>query len=262
MRIPFNKYHGTGNDFVILDGKKQSLPDLTRDQVSGICHRRYGIGADGLMIIRSSYRADFEMIYYNSDGTVSSLCGNGSRCIVRYAYETGYIGKEGKFLAIDGIHDYLIEDDVISIHMSDISHWSEINGCTEIDTGSPHYVVFCETLPEGSIVDMARAIRNNDKYKDDGINVDFVASTDQRLSIRTYERGVENETLSCGTGVVAAALSHGIQLPNGIHQISVEAVGGQLMVRFKKDNNGFTDVWLCGPAAAVYSGTYDLTAHS
>lgn len=262
MSLPFVKYHGAGNDFVIIDQRDThyiSRKDV--EQVALLCHRRFGIGADGLMLLQRHDQYDFEMIYFNADGRESTLCGNGSRCIVAYAHALGMIDREATFLAIDGPHKAkVIDPKWIELRMNDLSDVSCDRSDYVLNTGSPHYVRFMEThLREMNVQQAGSAIRNSKTYQQEGINVNFVhinAAND--LAIRTYERGVEAETLACGTGVTAAALAFAKyqELKMGEHHhIDLHAEGGDLAVKFFYTNSGtFEQIWLCGPAEFVFSG--------
>ncbi len=258
MEIPFYKYQGTGNDFIIVDQwDEQWLSGVDRQLISSMCSRRFGIGADGLMLLDRSARAAFRLQYFNADGLEGSLCGNGSRCAVACMHRLGRFGHSGLFDAYDGLHEAEVTaPGYVRLKMRDVSTIEQGKGFFVLDTGSPHYVTFVEDLRDLDIVQQGRAIRYSNRFRDRGINVNFVQEEDAGLKVYTYERGVENETLSCGTGVTAAALAHAqrIGLPAG--PISIETKGGQLMIQFKKVEDRFVDVWLCGPALPVYVGSY------
>ena len=264
MKLPFYKFHGAGNDFVIVDlSKHDQALKLKAEDVKHICERRFGIGADGLMIIAPSDIADFEMIYYNSDGNLSTMCGNGGRCIVKLASELGvFEGVNCSFQAIDGIHKAkLLENGLVTLEMKDVDEIISYNDGFIIDTGSPHYVKYCATLSDFDVVKEGREIRNSAPFKKDGINVNFVKAVGDKLLIRTYERGVENETLACGTGVTAAAIIHCFEhRDNGFQEVDIEARGGSLKVSMNKEESIFTDVWLTGPAQKVFTGTIEIHA--
>jgi diaminopimelate epimerase len=259
--IQFVKFQATGNDFIILDGRNQEYSSLP---VAQMCNRKFGIGADGLMIIQPKEGYDFEMIYYNSDGNKSTMCGNGGRAIAKWASMLGIGNSNLSFWAPDGAHQAEIFESEVRLKMNDVSHYEFAKGKHSIiNTGSPHYVslargdIFSES--EGEFVQWAKSIRYSEPFKIEGINVNQMVIHDLRkLSMRTYERGVENETLSCGTGVTAAALT--CALENNIQHGSIEVVtlGGKLRVEFSSSEKGFENIWLIGPAVQVFEGTYFL----
>jgi diaminopimelate epimerase len=257
MQLPFFKYHGTGNDFVLIDGRSNDFA-LDLHQIVNLCHRHFGIGSDGLIIIQNHAEEDFEMVFYNPDGS-QSFCGNGSRCAVSFARHLGMISNHGSFKAIDGVHLFMIHDSgfiekpEIHIHMRDVDAIESNGDDVILNTGSPHYIVTCNALEELDIMTAAHAIRYNERFKQAGINVNFVRYGQNELWMRTYERGVEAETLSCGTGVTAAALSLAIKDPAS-HTIIVHTSGGDLTVKFQRTEEGFNDIWLCGPAEKVFEG--------
>lgn len=253
MNTPFVKYQGTGNDFIIIDAR-EGIPSGM--DVASLCNRHFGIGADGFMYLTRESGFDFGMVYYNSDGKVSSMCGNGGRCIAHFAHSLG-IGNMGKlhFLAVDGPHDAIVFDHSVSLQMMDVQSWEIRDANTVItNTGSPHYVHFTEIHPKDrDLLEFAQKIRYGEEFAAVGINVNLVSVESDGLTMRTYERGVENETLSCGTGVTAAALSHHL-LHKTQGPIKVKTPGGILSVSFEYGNEGFKNVWLEGPAEKVFSG--------
>ncbi len=259
MNIKFWKYQGTGNDFIMLDGRKQNFKDLSSEKIKYLCHRRFGIGADGLIILENSPDTDFIMRYYNSDGHKSSMCGNGGRCITKFALDQGLIRDKYEFLAVDGLHESYINEGKVFLKMSDVQEVTDLGHKNYfVETGSPHYVRLVSELPEGSIVETAREIRNSASYQEAGVNVNFVALDEHGLAMRTYERGVEDETLSCGTGVTASALvAHQAGFKND-GSIMIHTRGGNLELRFKVDGKGFNDIWLIGKAEMVYSGEIEI----
>ena len=204
MVINFTKYQGTGNDFVIIDNREGNFSNL---DVKSICDRRFGVGADGLMLLENIDGYDFKMVYYNSDGAVSSMCGNGGRCLVHFAHSIGVIKKSCTFLAIDGEHEAKVEGDQVSLKMNDLNEIDFRENSCVLDTGSPHYIKFIKEMPQKDFVSQASAIRYSSEFKEKGINVNFILAQANKIVIRTYERGVEDETLSCGTGVTAAAIA-------------------------------------------------------
>jgi diaminopimelate epimerase len=259
MKIQFYKYQGTGNDFVILDNRNNEYT-LSKDQISFLCHRRFGIGADGLMLLNTHPSYDFEMKYYNADGGESSMCGNGGRCLVKFAADRGIIKRDYHFLAIDGEHEASIEiNGTVALKMSDVENVRYVHGDYILNTGSPHYVHLVNDVNYVDVVERGRQIRNSDAFKAEGINVNFVQQTDEpdKIFVRTYERGVEDETYSCGTGVTAAALVC-YHNENGYNCVEVETKGGHLTVEFDKIEDSYINVWLIGPAVRVFNGEVEL----
>lgn len=255
MYIKFTKMHGTGNDFVIIDQFGLESIDLTPKQVQFICDRRFGVGADGLMILRDHAELDFEMIYFNADGNLSSMCGNGGRCMVKYAYDNRYIEEQTNFWAPDGKHNASIQDDLVSLGMSDVSDYASANEVYVLDTGSPHYITYVNDLEQVNVKEKGAEIRYSKAYKDKGINVNFVEPIKgDYFSIRTYERGVENETLSCGTGVTAAAIASHLKSGLSNNHWKVKTMGGELEVSFEMKERAYTNIKLIGPAITVFEG--------
>ena len=258
MQIEFYKYQGTGNDFVMIDNRNEVFDKTNLKHIQFLCNRKFGVGADGLILIEDLDDIDFNMIYFNSDGT-QSFCGNGSRCAVAFAKHLGLIDKQAQFLSTDGEHEAWINaNGEVSLKMHDVSDIEKGDGYYYLNTGSPHYITIVEDVITIDVKAEGSAIRNNKRFKAEGTNVNFVQFGELDLSIRTYERGVENETLSCGTGVTAAALcmadTKGLQ--EGV--IYVSAVGGDLKVGFKRDGNEFKDIWLIGPSVQVFKGSLKL----
>lgn len=260
MEIAFYKYQGTGNDFVVLDNRAGKYR-LTNDQVRRICDRRFGIGSDGLMLLNEKSGYDFEMKYYNADGKEGSMCGNGARCIVKFAYHLGIHKERYKFTAYDGEHEAEIDTDgIISLKMNDVTHVRKFHSDYILNTGSPHYIKMVTDVMDLDVYKKGHEIRYSKEFEQEGINVNFVEQMDEadKIFVRTYERGVEDETLSCGTGVTAAALVcwHN---ENGFNEVEVRTTGGLLSVEFDKINDsGFTNIWLCGPAEKVFEGTVEI----
>jgi len=259
MKITFYKYQGTGNDFVIIDNRTNKIT-LSETQIKYLCDRRFGIGADGLMLLEDSKDADFKMKYYNSDGKESTMCGNGGRCLVAFAKYLGVINIETNFMAIDGLHKATISDDkTVSLQMQNVNDIRIVNTNFYLNTGSPHYVTFRENINKIDVYNRGREIRYSGEFEPDGTNVDFVEFKDDKLFVRTYERGVENETLSCGTGVTASAISAALYSKSNKNSYDITTIGGNLNVSFNKvDKNTFKDIWLTGPATLVYSGEIDI----
>ncbi len=261
MTIPFEKYQGAGNDFIMIDQRThQHIKHNDQAQIALLCDRRFGIGADGLILLENEQGYDFKMVYFNSDGQPSSMCGNGGRCIVAYAKALGLINSKCKFLAVDGPHDALVRSDgLVELQMQDVTAIEMGPDYFYLNTGSPHFIRFAEDAHLVDVVHEGQKVRYNDRFRAEGTNVNFVSLTEEGgLAIATYERGVEDETLACGTGVTAAAIADYLQRtqkPNsGIWEIPVKAKGGQLWVRFQPEPNAFKDIWLISPAKAVYKG--------
>ncbi len=259
MNIPFQKYQGTGNDFVMIDQRtEQFIHRSDTDLIALLCDRKFGIGADGLILLQNIADFDFEMIYFNADGHESSMCGNGGRCITAFAKALDIFDKTCTFKAIDGAHKArFLENGTVALEMSDVSEIEIGEDYFVLDTGSPHYIVFAEDVDDINVKETGSAIRYSTPYRKEGINVNFVEKTDHGLKVVTYERGVEDETLSCGTGVTAAALAHAVQFPNKT-SIPIQTKGGQLTVEFQKgdQNDSFTNIWLIGPATKVFTGLF------
>ncbi len=267
MSIAFYKYQGTGNDFIMVDDRNGQFPASDTGLIAALCNRRFGIGADGLILLQNHPDVDFYMQYFNSDGRESSMCGNGGRCIVAFARQLGIIEDKTLFFAVDGIHHAHISGDVVELQMKDVESVDIRDSNTYIlNTGSPHFVKFMNgDLSHLEIVTEAHRIRYNEEFAAEGINVNFVNTEHDpaSLKIRTYERGVEDETLSCGTGVTASAIAYGLKmhLNGGAHTIDVEVMGGQLKVSYILDDQKktFKEVWLIGPARFVFEGILPLT---
>ncbi len=259
--IPFWKYQGAGNDFIMVDQRERRY--LTRqhtEQIARLCDRRFGIGADGLILLEYHNQYDFEMVYFNADGRESTMCGNGGRCIAAFAKDIGAAGNSCRFWAIDGEHEAHIDPETnrVSLKMIDVQAVENQENVFVLNTGSPHYVRFEPHIQQCDMVAEGRAVRYGERFKAEGINVNLVEiNKDGSLNIRTYERGVEDETLACGTGVTAAALAYAqyAQGNTSLAEIKVHARGGDLSVRFSAQGNGaFSDIWLTGPAEFVFRG--------
>lgn len=257
MNIHFYKYQGAGNDFILIDHRASALIDIDYDRIQKLCDRRFGIGADGLMFLTAHNHYDFEMHYFNADGRPGSMCGNGGRCIVAFAKELGIISRETNFLAVDGPHYAKIseEGNWIDLQMIDIDTINKDGNAYVLNTGSPHYVAQIENLGIYDVFHNGKAIRNNDTYKQEGINVNYVEDKGDHLFVRTFERGVEDETYACGTGVTAVALSMAQHKGQTGHiETPVKVLGGDLQIAFDYDGKQFTNVFLCGPAEKVFEG--------
>lgn len=255
--MQFAKYQGTGNDFVMLDNRQGAIR-LDRPQIEALCSRRFGIGADGLILLENG-PARLRMVYYNSDGRESSMCGNGGRCFARFAKDLGLVpGTSVEFDAVDGRHRADFDGDTVILQMADCKGYSEHDDAYVLDTGSPHYVKFvsADFWDDDLFVHNARLIRNSPAFREKGINVNFICETAPgRLRIRTFERGVEDETYSCGTGVTAAAIVYGHRA--GFPDVTLESKGGSLAVSFQNEADGsFSQVLLKGPAKRVFSGEW------
>lgn len=259
--IKFSKYHGTGNDFIMIDNRPL-LAKLTTEQIAHLCHRRFGIGADGLILLQKHAELDFEMIYYNSDGRPSTMCGNGGRCIAAFAAQIGIEPVSGpiRFMAVDGIHEAVLVDKLkegylVDLKMNDVKDVVKRDAYCIMNTGSPHFVLNTKDVDTLDIISKAHAIRYSDQFKEHGINVNFIQQVEKDIKVRTYERGVEDETWSCGTGVVASAIGSFLML--GQMPAHVHTKGGLLSVSFQATEDGsFKNVHLIGPALHVYDGQF------
>ncbi len=260
MEISFYKYHGTGNDFIIIDNRNLKFNRADNTVVAKLCDRRFGIGADGLMLLQNKEGYDFEMVYYNSDGNESSMCGNGGRCIVGFAKSLGLVKKISHFIAVDGEHEAIVKPGIISLKMKDVDEVELNADYFFLNTGSPHYVTFIDDAASYNVFEEGKKIRNNDRFKGSGTNVNFIEKQNNYLFVRTYERGVEGETYSCGTGVTAAALTAAIKnVSTAKDYCNIKTLGGNLKVTFHKhEDNSFTDIWLEGPAEFVFKGEINI----
>jgi diaminopimelate epimerase len=260
MTIQFYKYQGTGNDFILLDNRDERFDSLSKETIAHLCDRRFGIGADGLMLLNNCPGFDYEMRYFNADGGESTMCGNGGRCLTRFAYDMGMVKTTYSFLAIDGEHESSVTNEgMVALKMKDVDQIREYRGNFVLDTGSPHYVEMTDDVMSLDVYRKGKEIRNNNDFKEKGINVNFVEQTDERdkLIVRTYERGVENETYSCGTGVTASALVC-YHNDHGFNRVDVQTKGGELSVEFEKEGDHFHNIWLIGPAEKVFEGTTEI----
>jgi diaminopimelate epimerase len=261
MKIAFAKYQGTGNDFVILDNRDGIYSHLNTKQVRHLCDRRFGIGADGLMLLNKKTHYDFEMMYYNADGKESSMCGNGGRCLVKFAHDSGIFKNKYFFSAVDGDHHAEIETNgIVRLKMKEVRWVEKHSAHFVLDTGSPHYVKPSVDINSINVFESGHAIRYSTEFETEGINVNFVEIENaDSIYVRTYERGVENETLSCGTGVTASALVFAHN-DNGFNRVNVRTPGGHLIVEFEKiSDQHFENIWLCGPAEFVFKGEIELS---
>jgi diaminopimelate epimerase len=252
MKLHFHKYQGTGNDFIILEDAENTL-QLSNKQIQFLCSQKFGIGSDGLMILRKCKDADFELTFYNPDASVS-FCGNGSRCAIAFAKHIGWIANKATFKAFDGVHSAYFEKEWVWIDMEIKEEAKVFNDCTFLNTGAPHLVVNKLNIEEVDLIEEGAALRYDKRFSPIGTNVNFVMQVNaNEIKIRTYEKGVENETLSCGTGVTAAAL-----LSSKAAEITVTSKGGELKVRCNRADKFFAPVFLGGPAQLVFEGEISL----
>ena len=257
MNIEFTKYQGAGNDFVMIDNRKEDFPKDDPVLIAKLCDRRFGIGADGLILLENEKEIDFRMVYFNADGKESTMCGNGGRCIVSFAQQLGLIANETTFSAIDGLHHAVVQEDGrVALGMKAVENIEQVRKNEYVlDTGSPHYVIVVDEMPE-DIFKQAHTIRYNERFKKEGINVNFIVIKETQIHIRTYERGVENETLACGTGAVAAAIVASNYQNKMIFEIKTR--GGYLSVEISnlKNQNLDSKIILIGAAKPTFSGNF------
>jgi len=263
MKIHFYKYQGAGNDFILVDNRNSGINHHNPALIAKLCDRRFGIGGDGMMFLQQKDGYDFEMVYYNSDGQPSSMCGNGGRCIVAFAHDLDVIKDETNFLAVDGPHYAKISEAEprISLEMIDVDKITMDGDASVLNTGSPHYVIEATNLKDKDVFAEGRAIRYNDTYAKEGININFVEDFGDYYFVRTYERGVEDETYACGTGVTAVALAMAKKKnQTGTISTPIKVLGGNLNIRFDFDGEKFTNIFLEGPAKFVFEGDVDVDA--
>ena len=278
VKIPFFKYQGTGNDFVMIDQRAQQfLQKSDVKTINHLCDRRFGIGADGLILLENPKNTgntenteggqfDFQMIYFNADGRESSMCGNGGRCLVAFANYLNVFEKECVFNAIDGLHDAKVRTDGwVELKMIDVPKVEVGKDYYLLNTGSPHFIVFVEDLTDINVYENGREIRYSERFYTEGVNVNFVeVRKDGSLEVATYERGVEAETFSCGTGVTAAAIAYALKTDyafkkNKALSVPILTKGGNLEVRLQRSAKGvFQDIWLCGPAMQAFKGEVEV----
>ena len=256
MELTFYKYEGTGNDFVMIDNRLDFFPKENIDLVKHLCNRRFGIGGDGLILLENEADSDFKMVYYNSDGNPSSMCGNGGRCIATFAKSLGIIDENAKFTAVDGLHHAIIsEDGNVALKMTDVEEIEIRPLHIFLNTGSPHHVQMTPNLDQLDVKTVGKRVRD-DFYGAAGSNINFVKQiSENEFAIRTYERGVEDETLSCGTGAVAVAIAMHATGKTKANKILIQVEGGKLEVTFDESNQHYTNVILKGPATFVFKGT-------
>ncbi|MFZ5939263.1 MAG: diaminopimelate epimerase [Bacteroidota bacterium] len=260
MKIVFEKYHGAGNDFIMVDARSINEHLFSNEIVATLCDRHFGIGADGLILLLGDRATDFRMKYFNADGREGTMCGNGGRCITAFARSLGIIKEKAVFTGIDGLHDaWYSSDGLIHLKMNMAKDLQRLEDGFLIDTGSPHLVLFRNDIAGIDVYHEGRSLRYNERFMPGGVNVNFVEPAgDGHFRIRTYERGVENETLACGTGSVASAIAASERFGQGITQWKISAPGGELEVAFKKEGDNYSDIWLTGKAEKVFSGEIHL----
>lgn len=260
MQIDFYKYQGTGNDFVMIDNRLATFPKNNTQLIEHLCDRRFGIGADGLILLENDTETDFRMVYYNSDGNQSSMCGNGGRCLVAFAKKLNVIENSTTFIATDGLHHATISaDGLVSLQMIDVDAIQTTPEFSFLNTGSPHHVQLVEDLEQYNVKENGAAIRYSKLYGKQGSNINFVKKIDDTtFSVRTYERGVEDETLACGTGVTAVAIAMNATGKTNATSIHLNVEGGKLAVSFDKKDGHYTNIFLIGPAEFVFKGTIEI----
>lgn len=260
MQLEFYKYQGTGNDFIMIDNRSDIFPKENTELVKHLCDRRFGIGADGLILLDTDTETDFRMVYYNSDGNLSSMCGNGGRCLVAFAKKLDIIHNETTFIASDGLHYATVsEENIVSLQMIDVTEIKNTSEYSYLNTGSPHHVQLVTDLENFNVKDNGAVIRYGDLYGKEGSNVNFVKKINENtFCLRTYERGVEGETLACGTGATAVAIAMNATGQTNLNAINLNVEGGNLAVSFDIENGKYTNVFLKGPAEFVYKGTIEI----
>jgi len=256
--MTFHKYQGTGNDFIIIDNRNYIFPKKNSSLIASLCDRHFGIGADGLILLEDHKTVDFSMIYFNADGHESTMCGNGGRCIVAFAKELKLFKKTTIFYAIDGIHSAEINSDKVSLKMINVHDILVSKEFIFTNTGSPHHIEMVENLDDISVIEKGRTIIDS-LYSSEGCNINFVEQLDhQTFKVRTYERGVEDETLACGTGATAVAIAMYKIGKSDSNHIKLDVLGGYLEVQFIAKDESYTDIFLSGPAQLVFKGTLNL----
>ena len=257
MKIKFQKYQGTGNDFIIINNQSLNFPQKNNQLISRLCDRKLGIGSDGLILITPSESIDYKMVYFNSDGNLGSMCGNGARCSVKFAQNNNLINNQTIFNASDGNHSATIVDNQVFLSMKDVLDIKSFGQDLILNTGSPHYIQIVEELDGFDVFKQGKKIRNSSEFKKEGINVNFVKIiSDSEFYVRTFERGVENETLSCGTGATAVALAMYHSGKTKLKNLKINTNGGILNVVFKPSDLGFEKIILSGNVELVYKGEF------
>ena len=257
--ITFFKYQGTGNDFIIIDDRQEYFFKKDAKLIAHLCDRKFGIGADGLILLQNNRLHNFTMVYFNADGNESSMCGNGGRCIASFARFLGIVDQDATFEAIDGLHHAKFFDDgTVSLKMMDVQNMQLFDGHVFTNTGSPHHVELTDNVDHVDVFNQGRHLRN-ELYGKEGANINFVQPvTGSVFKVRTYERGVEDETLSCGTGVTAVALAMHKTGQTSSQEIELQTPGGNLRVSFEPTPSGYKNIWLMGPAVQVFKGTIEI----
>lgn len=255
MKQAFYKYQGAGNDFIMIDNRDKKFDATNEKLIESLCHRRFGVGSDGLILLENAKGYDFRMIYFNSDGREASMCGNGGRCIVAFAKKLGLIKSKAHFIASDGIHEaYIDENKLVDLHMIDVNKIDPLIDGYFLNTGVPHLVHFVDDLNVVDVDIEGRQLRYDARFQPAGTNVNFVKMEGEKLTVYTYERGVEAETLACGTGITASALSAAYKTQKEKGEFQITAKGGHLSVKFEQHDGQFNNIWLKGPAVLVYKG--------
>ncbi|WP_366184613.1 diaminopimelate epimerase [Flavobacterium ovatum] len=260
MQVEFYKYQGTGNDFVMIDNRTETFPKENTQLIAHLCDRRFGIGGDGLILLENDPVTDFKMVYYNSDGNQSTMCGNGGRCLVAFAKKMKVIDNTATFNAIDGLHHASVSPEgIVSLQMIDVNQINNTPDYSFLNTGSPHHVQLVDDLKNYNVKENGAALRYGSLYGQEGSNINFVTKIDNTtFSLRTYERGVEDETLACGTGATAVAIAMNATGQTNATAININVEGGKLAVSFDKKDNLYTNVFLIGPAKFVFGGTVTI----
>ena len=259
MELHFYKYQGTGNDFIMIDNRDYSFPKNNVALINKLCDRRFGIGADGLILLEPSTTENFTMVYYNADGNEGSMCGNGGRCLVAFAKQLKVIDSETTFNAVDGLHYATIKNGIVSLKMIDVTTVEETNTYSFLNTGSPHHISFCDNVKSINVKELGAKIRYGAPYFEKGTNVNFAEQiANNSFKVRTYERGVEDETLACGTGVTAVAIAANKANKTTENNIKIEVLGGNLEVSFTKEGQNYTNIFLKGPAQFVFEGNIKI----
>ncbi|MFN0728973.1 diaminopimelate epimerase [Polaribacter gochangensis] len=257
MDITFHKYEGTGNDFIMIDNRDNSFPKNNIALVNKLCDRHFGVGADGLILLENDAETDFKMVYFNADGNEGTMCGNGGRCIVAFAYKLNVISEKTTFNAVDGLHHASIENGLVSLQMIDVKKTEVHTNHVFVNTGSPHHVQLVKNIDTYDVVTNGRKLRN--EYGNQGSNINFVEQINETtFKVRTYERGVEDETLACGTGVTAVAIAMHKTNKTNSRVIKLPVLGGELEVSFSVENNQYKNVFLKGPATFVFKGIINI----
>lgn len=259
MKLEFYKYQGTGNDFVVIDNRANLFDKQNVNLIKTLCDRKFGIGADGLLLLEKSTKHDFKMIYFNADGNEGSMCGNGGRCIVAFAKKINIFDRNTVFDAVDGLHHASIENDIVNLQMNDVESILERESHLFLNTGSPHHVTFGNNIDNLDVKSLGATIRYGKPYNTEGTNVNFAQQVNMNtFKVRTYERGVEDETLSCGTGVTAVAISAYQAGKTKSNNITLNTLGGNLQVSFSKTNDSYKNVFLKGTTTMVFNGFIEI----